>query len=125
MVENRMVETRQRIVDAAAELFSKHGYTGIGLKEVARRSGSPIGSMYHFFPEGKDELVAEALRASGQGYQLLVEGVFDMAGGLIQGIRAVFDGASEVLEASDYADACPIETVALEVASTNEPLREV
>jgi hypothetical protein len=28
------------------------------------------------------------------------------------------------LRQTDYADACPIETVALEVASTNEPLRE-
>jgi AcrR family transcriptional regulator len=120
-----MVETRQRIVDAAAELFRRHGYTGVGLKEVARRSGSPIGSMYHFFPDGKDQLVAEALRESGYGYQLLVEGVFDMAGGFIQGLRAAFDGASEVLQASDFADACPIETVALEVASTNEPLRLV
>ena len=28
------------------------------------------------------------------------------------------------MRATDYADACPIETVALEVASTNEPLRQ-
>ncbi len=34
-----------------------------------------------------------------------------------------FAGAAAVLEATDYADACPIETVALEVASSNEPLR--
>ncbi|HEV7861769.1 MAG TPA: hypothetical protein VGR20_03675, partial [Acidimicrobiia bacterium] len=40
-------------------------------------------------------------------------------------IRISFAGAAEVLAASDYADACWIETVALEVASTNEPLRLV
>jgi hypothetical protein len=35
-----------------------------------------------------------------------------------------FNGAAETLVQTDYADACPIATVALEVASTNEPLRE-
>jgi hypothetical protein len=36
---------------------------------------------------------------------------------------AVFGGAADALVASDYADACPIGTIAMEVASTNEPLR--
>src|SRR3954454_21137178 len=119
------LETRPRIVQAAAQLFSRRGYSGVGLKEVARLSGSPIGSMYHFFPDGKDELVAEALRESGRGYQLLVESCFDSAPNLLDGIRSAFDGAALVLESTDYADACPIETVALEVASSNEPLRRV
>lgn len=44
---------------------------------------------------------------------------------IVDAIRAVFDGAAEVLVASDYADACPIATVALEVASTDEELRQV
>jgi AcrR family transcriptional regulator len=119
------VSTRDRIVAAAAQLYGRHGYTGIGLKQVAAESGAPIGSLYHFFPGGKDQLAAEALRLSGHGYQILVEGIFESAPDLISGIQAAFAGAAEVLEASGYADACWIETVALEVASTNEPLRLV
>jgi AcrR family transcriptional regulator len=119
------MRTRDRIVAAAAQLYGRYGYTGIGLKQVAAESGAPIGSLYHFFPGGKDELAAEALQLSGHGYQVLVEGVFQGAPDLISGIQAAFAGAAEVLEASGYADACWIETVALEVASTNEPLRLV
>jgi len=112
-------------VAAAARLYGRYGYTGVGLKQVAADSGAPIGSLYHFFPGGKDELAAEALQLSGHGYQVLVEGIFEGAPDLISGIRAAFAGAAEVLEASGYADACWIETVALEVASSNEPLRLV
>ena len=119
------METRERIVAAAAQLYGRYGYTGVGLKQVAAESGSPIGSLYHFFPGGKDELAAEALRLSGQGYQLLVEGILESAPDLVTGIRVAFETAAEVLAASGYADACWIETVALEVASTNEPLRLV
>jgi hypothetical protein len=51
--------------------------------------------------------------------------VIDGADDVIAGVEAAFAGAAAVLEATDYADACPIETVALEVASTNETLRAV
>lgn len=43
---------------------------------------------------------------------------------LPQGIRTCYAAAAQTLVEADYADACPIATVALEVASTNEPLRQ-
>jgi AcrR family transcriptional regulator len=112
-------------VATTARLFLERGYTGTGLKQISKESGAPFGSIYHFFPGGKVELAAEALRWSGRGYQLLVEGVFDNAPDLLTGVHDCFWGAAEVLVATDYADACPIETVALEVASSEEPLRLV
>ncbi len=119
------MSSRDRLVATAAQLYGRYGYTGVGLKQVAAESGVPIGSLYHFFPGGKEQLAAEALRLSGHGYQLLVEGVFETAPDLVSGIRLCFETAAEVLAASGYADACWIETVALEVASTNEALRLV
>ena len=113
------------MVAAAAQLYGRYGYTGVGLKQVAAESGSPIGSLYHFFPGGKEELAAEALRMSGAGYQALVEGILENMPDLASGIEHSFALAAEVLESTGYVDACWIETVALEVASTNEPLREV
>jgi AcrR family transcriptional regulator len=119
------VSTRDRIVAAAAQLYGRYGYTGVGLKQVAGESGAPIGSLYHFFPGGKDELAAEALRMSGAGYQMLVEGILENMPDLASGIEQSFALAAETLAATGYVDACWIETVALEVASTNEPLRRV
>jgi len=112
-------------VAAAAQLYGRYGYTGVGLKQVAGESGAPIGSLYHFFPGGKDELAAEALRMSGAGYQTLVEGILENMPDLASGIEQSFALAAETLAATGYVDACWIETVALEVASTNEPLRLV
>lgn len=64
------------------------------------------------------------IHRSGAMYGELVMSVFDAAPDIVTGVRDCFAGAAEVLRATDYADACPIETVALEVASTNERLRE-
>src|SRR5258706_1013681 len=58
-------------------------------------------------------------------YGELVRGVFDAAPDLLTGVHDCFAGAAEVLRATDYADACPIATVALEVASSDDALRQV
>lgn len=120
-----MPTTRDRIIAATSASFMQRGYTASGLKEISKAGAAPIGSLYHFFPGGKEELAAETLRASGMAYRALVEAVFDSAADLTASITACYDGAAETLRTTDYADACPIATVALEVASTNETLRRV
>jgi AcrR family transcriptional regulator len=117
-------DTRQRILDTTAELFRRRGFNGTGLKQIVAQANAPFGSIYHFFPGGKEELGAEVIRTSGAMYQELIETIIKAAPDIVTGVRDCFTGAAEVLKATDYADACPIETVALEVSSTNETLRE-
>jgi AcrR family transcriptional regulator len=116
-------DTRDRIVFGAATLMRRQGYTGTGIKQIASEAQAPFGSLYHFFPGGKEELGAEVVRRGGYFFQVLVMSVFDDAPDLITGVRDCFEGAAETLRATDYQDACPIATIALEVASTNERLR--
>ena len=118
-----MTTTKVRILDTTAELFRRYGYTGTGLKQVVAEAGAPFGSVYHFFPGGKAQLGEEVIRRSGQMYLELVLAVLDGATDLVAGVRDVFRGAAEVLRETDYIDACPIATVALEMASSNEVLR--
>jgi AcrR family transcriptional regulator len=119
------IGTRERIVEAASARFMERGYAGSGLKQIATDSDAPIGSLYHFFPGGKRELAAETLLHAGRAYQALVEAVFDSAPDIVSGVRACFEGAAEALRATGYADACPVATVALEVASSDDELRGV
>src|SRR5205085_10653237 len=77
----------------------------------------------HFFPGGKEQLGAEAIRTSGAMYEQLIEAVFDPAPDPVTGVRLFFAGAAAHLEETDYADACPIATVALEEASVSEQMR--
>jgi AcrR family transcriptional regulator len=115
--------TKERILDATAELFRRHGYTGTGLKQIVANANAPFGSVYHHFPGGKQQLGAEVIERAGAMYFELVAGVINAAPDLVTGVHDCFAGAAAVLAATDYADACPIETVALEVASTNDTLR--
>ncbi len=116
--------TRARILDAAADLMRERGYAGTGLKAISTRAGAPFGSMYHFFPDGTAQLAAAALRRSADGYAeraatALIEGGDDP----VVAVGFAFDRAAEVLVDTEYVDACPIATVALEVASSHDELR--
>jgi AcrR family transcriptional regulator len=118
-----MTSAKERILDASSELFRRQGLTGTGIKQILARAEAPFGSLYHHFPGGKDQLAAETITRAGEHYGRLVAGKLLAEPDLVAGMRAAFVAAGQDLAATGYADACPIETVALEVASTNEPLR--
>jgi AcrR family transcriptional regulator len=116
--------TKDRILDTTAELFRRYGYTGTGLKQIVAQANAPFGSLYHFFPGGKEHLGSEVIRRSGRMYLELFVEIAGQAPDVVTGVGDFFTGAAETLCETDYADACPIATVALEVASSHEPLRE-
>jgi AcrR family transcriptional regulator len=109
---------------ASAELFKLQGFSGTGMKQIVDSAQAPFGSVYHFFPGGKDQLGDEVIRWSGRMYLELFYAIFDAAADPAAAVRDFFLGAAEVLRQTDWADACPIATIALEVANTNEPLRQ-
>lgn len=115
--------TRERILDVSAELFRRQGYTGTGMKQIVGAANAPFGSLYHHFPGGKEQLGEEVIRTSGAMYFRIVAAVLEAAPDVVTGVRNCFAGAASLLVETDYADACPIAAIALEVASTNEPLR--
>ncbi len=116
--------TRERIVTTSAELFRRQGYSATGVKQIVTEAKAPFGSLYHFFPGGKEQLGAEAIRVSGALYEQLIPAVFDPAPDPVSGVRAFFAGAAAHLVETGYEDACPIATVALEVSSSSEVMRE-
>ena len=71
--------TRERIVDVSADLMRRQGYAATGVKQIVTAAQAPFGSLYHHFPGGKEQLGAEAIRASGALYEQLIPAVFDPA----------------------------------------------
>ena len=117
-------DTRARLLEASAQLFRRQGYAGTGLKQITAAGEAPWGSLYHFFPGGKEQLGVEAITYSGQRYLKLFDLVFARSGNDPgQSIHDFFHLSVDALEESGFADGCPIATVALEVASTSTPLR--
>lgn len=119
-----MPGTRDRLLTATIEVLRRGGYHRTSVKEVADAAGVTNGSLYHHFPGGKVELAATALRVSGRAYQELFDVAAADADGPAEAVTVLFDGAATTLEETGFADMCPIGTVAGEVASAEEALRQ-
>ena len=50
---------------AAAELLRERGAAGVTVDAVLARSGAPRGSVYHHFPDGRSQILREALQFAG------------------------------------------------------------
>lgn len=65
-------EMKQRMVEGAVRLLAMRGLQATSFSEVLELTGAPRGSVYHHFPEGKEQLVREALAlAAAKSVQLL------------------------------------------------------
>ena len=82
-------ESRQRLIECAAELFWKNGYSATGISEILKQTGLPKGSFYFYF-KSKDDLATavteyypkillEQFRSSSQGndWESFIEEIFD------------------------------------------------
>jgi TetR/AcrR family transcriptional regulator, lmrAB and yxaGH operons repressor len=59
-------DARRKMIESAATLLAIRGLQGTAFSDVLERSGAPRGSIYHHFPEGKDQLVDAAIELAGE-----------------------------------------------------------
>lgn len=117
-------DTRARILASATELFRRQGYSATGMKQILTTADATYGSAYHFYPGGKSQLGEEVIRTSGAAYLGLIAELFqDRGADPAKTTADAFAGAAGTLLDLDFADPCPVATIAMEVAGTNEPLR--
>jgi TetR/AcrR family transcriptional regulator, lmrAB and yxaGH operons repressor len=116
--------TRAKMIATTAELLQKQGYHATGLAQVLADSGAPRGSLYFHFPGGKEELACAAIIASGDAWRARLALVVADAKDAGAAIEASCDALAAALVESDFEIGCPIATVALEAASTSEPVRQ-
>ena len=111
-----MAGTKDRIMDSSAELFRRQGYTGTGVKQIVASANAPFGSLYHFFPGGKEQLGAEVIRRSGGLYIELFASIAGDAPDVVTAVRDFFSGAAQTAGAPAWAQAPKL--TATTVAST-------
>jgi TetR/AcrR family transcriptional regulator, lmrAB and yxaGH operons repressor len=117
-----MTSTRDQIIETTCELLEAQGYHGTGLNQILRESGAPKGSLYYYFPEGKDELTAEAIERSGRLVEERVRTYLAQHKDAASAVRSLVEVIAYHVEASGFRSGGPLMTVAMETATTNERL---
>ena len=107
-------EAKRKVVETTRTLMQTQGYNATGLNQIIKVSGTPKGSLYHYFPGGKEQLVSEAIEASAKEMGAKIHRIFDQAKNLEEALESFVDEGIRELEDSGFERGCPIATVALE-----------
>jgi TetR/AcrR family transcriptional repressor of lmrAB and yxaGH operons len=118
-----MSTTRQQIVEKTSELLERQGYHASGLNQIVAESETPRGSLYYYFPAGKEELAAEAIQFKARQMSGYMRHSLAAYADPIEAIYQALIGMADHMEGGGCSGGAPIAAVALETASQSERLR--
>ena len=117
---------RERIVLSAAQLVRIHGVAATGMRDVVANAEAPRGSLQHYFPGGKDQLIAEAVAWAGDYAARRVARVAakledPTPGKLFEAMAAQWRGE---FTTAGFDAGCPLVATVADTAATSDDLRE-
>lgn len=115
---------KENIVRTAMRLFREQGYAATGLQQIIAESGAPRGSLYHYFPGGKDDLAVAALDLAAAMVAEMLEGCLDRTDTAEGFARAVIGQYAHWMTEGNFTSGCPIATIVLECAPHNPAITE-
>jgi len=107
---------RAALVETAMRLFREQGYASTGLQQILSESGAPKGSLYHYFPGGKEQLGAAAVELAGAKVGEMLGGFADRHAEPAAFLRAYCRQMATWMAESGFRSGCPIATTLLENA---------
>ncbi len=105
---------KENLVQTAMRLFRRQGYASTGLQQILAESGAPRGSLYHYFPQGKEALGEAAVHTASA----LIGDMLRELAARHRAPRAFLRAYCKVMagwmEDSGFGSGCPIATTLLE-----------
>lgn len=117
---------RERMVFSAAQLIRRDGVAATGMREVAAHASAPRGSLQHYFPGGKEQLVNEAVgwagRYAGNRVARFLAALPEPtpSGLFAEMVRQWTDE----YEAVGFAGGCPVAAATVDCAESTDSTRE-
>jgi TetR/AcrR family transcriptional regulator, lmrAB and yxaGH operons repressor len=120
-----MSTARDHIIQTTCDLLELQGYHATGMNQIIKESGSPKGSLYYYFPGGKEELAAEAVKYAGEITLSRIRDNLALIPDAAEAIYTFITTIAHFVELSGFRAGGPITIVAMESAASSDVLRQV
>jgi TetR/AcrR family transcriptional regulator, lmrAB and yxaGH operons repressor len=115
--------SREKVLEATIGLLRRSGFSGAGINEILAESGAPKGSLYHYFPQGKRQIVSEALNLYAERVLRLFDEAMAKADTPPEKVKRLFQVTAQRLEDSDFRLSCAGGAVSLDLDPDLESVR--
>jgi len=119
-----MSTPRESIIETTCVLLESQGFHATGISQIVKQSGAPKGSLYHYFPAGKDEIAATAIERAGRSVAERITAGLSASDDPAEAVSRFVALIADQVEASGYSTGGPLTTVAMETATTNQRLNQ-
>ncbi len=118
---------RERMSRSAAQHIRRKGGSGTGLREIVVEADAPRGSLQHYFPGGKEELVSDALLWTGDVAARRIKRSLSKLKSRAPSalLASIVDAWRRDLTDEQFSAGCPLVAAAADTAATSEQLRHV
>ena len=123
LVMSENVKPKDALIETASRLFKLRGYCGVGLNDIIAESGVPKGSLYHYFPGGKEQLAIAAIDYTKTLVMADINSVFAGASSPLAAFQAYVYELSRAFGEGGDPLGSPIGTIAGKTHTTSEPIR--
>ena len=113
-------DTRQRMIEAAADLLQRGGLEAASFSEVIASSGAARGAIYHHFPEGKHELTREAVTWTGERIRHSIAALEGAEPAAVVG--AFLDRIRIIVREASQGRSCAVAAVVVEAGQRDDGL---
>lgn len=117
------MDTKSLIINVATKLFQQKGYIGVGLNEILSACNLSKGSLYHHFPNGKEELLIACLIALNETIMKDIQQIFDRYPTTQEATKAMIDKLIVNFETEGTIAGYTVSSIVSEMASLSDPIR--
>lgn len=122
------LDTRDRLLQAAASLMWERSFQATGVDELCQRAQAKKGSFYHFFPSKTDLAIAAIEKSWVQVKEAFFDPVFKGSNGGLQQLQTLVEKVDEFQRTAAIANGsflgCPFGNLGQEMARQDERIRE-
>ena len=105
-------EARFRLVATAADMLRRRGLKATSIRDLAKVANAPLGSTYHYFPGGKQQVVNEAIVYAGEK---ILQGLrSELRAGPVEGLHGFLAQWRRTITKTDFRAGCPVIAVTIE-----------
>ncbi len=119
----RAPQHRERIVQTAVRLFRRQGYASTGVQQILDVSGAPKGSLYHYFPGGKEAIGEAAVVRAGELVRETLQELAEARPSPRAFLRGYCGVMADWMEESGFRSGCPLATTVLETTPASPAIQ--
>ncbi len=117
------MDTKSLIIETATALFQQKGFKSVGLNEILKVCKITKGSLYHHFPNGKEELLIACLRSMNEAITDDMERIFSQHSTTLDATRALVAVLMDRFEKEGTITGYTFTSIVREMESLSEPVR--